>query len=132
MTMQKFDAVAHGSLSVEQAIEESTYEVASSSLSQSIWSFASRTADKLLARFQTESVSLAKYCDGQIYMGIKSGLTDAFVIDAEARAAILKRTPKASEIIKPFVNGRDVRRYSLNYKDIFLIYTFHGIEIGNY
>ena len=50
-------------------------------------------------------------------MGVKSGLTEAFVIDAEKRLEILSENPKANEIIKPFLNGRDVRRYQLESKN---------------
>lgn len=65
-------------------------------------------------------------------MGVKSGLTEAFGIDADTRAAILKRNRQAAEIIKPFLNGRDVRRYYLDPKNIFLIYTYHGVDIEKY
>ena len=65
-------------------------------------------------------------------MGIKSGLADAFVIDRPTRAAILKRNAKAKDIIKPFLNGRDVRRYSIVPRDQYLIYTYHGVNIGDY
>jgi hypothetical protein len=34
--------------------------------------------------------------------------------------------------LKPFLNGRDVRRYKLEPKDIYLIYTHHGVDIANY
>jgi hypothetical protein len=65
-------------------------------------------------------------------MGVKSGLTEAFVIDAETRNKILKENPKAAEIIKPFLNGRDIRRFALEPKNIYLIYTYHGINISDY
>jgi len=65
-------------------------------------------------------------------MGVKSGLTEAFMIDEDTRATILKRNSKASEIIKPFLNGRDVRRYQIDYKGLYLIYTYHGIDIERY
>jgi hypothetical protein len=85
-----------------------------------------------MARLQMDCMPLVKYCDGQICMGIKSGLTEAFVIDEETRAAILKRNRKAEEVIKPFLNGRDVRRYYIGYSSIYLIYTHHGFDISKY
>ena len=129
---EKFAAVSGGSLTAEQAIASETHEVAPGALKQAVWSFGEAGADELLARLKAHGVPLAKYCDGQICMGIKSGLTEAFVIDAETRADILRRNPKAAEIIKPFLNGRDVRRYQINYNDQHLIYTYHGVDIGKY
>ena len=129
---EKFMAVSGGSLTVEQAIASDTHEVAPGALKQAVWSFGEAGADELLARLKAHCIPLAKYCDGQICMGIKSGLTEAFVIDAETHADILRRNPKAAEIIKPFLNGRDVRRYCINYNDQYLIYTYHGVDIGKY
>ena len=65
-------------------------------------------------------------------MGVKSGLTEAFVIDAETRTKILKTNSEASEIIKPFLNGRDIRRYAIEPKGNYLIYTYHGVNISSY
>ena len=36
------------------------------------------------------------------------------------------------EIIQPFVNGRDVRHYCIEYKSLYLLYTFHGVQIEKY
>jgi hypothetical protein len=132
LPVDKFYMVVGGSLSVEQAIADSTYEISSSALVQPVWSFAKREANDLLNRLQTICVPLAEYCDRKICMGIKSGLTEAFVIDERTREEILKHNSGAEEIIKPFLNGRDVRRYYIDYKNIFLIYTYHGVRIDNY
>ncbi len=129
---EKFAAVAGGSLNLEQAIASEAHEVAPGALKQAVWSFGEAGANELLARLKAHCVPLAKYCDGQICRGVVSGLTEAFVIDAETRADILRRNPKAAEIIKPFLNGRDVRRYIINYNDQYLIYTYHGLDIGKY
>jgi hypothetical protein len=60
-------------------------------------------------------------------MGVKSGLTEAFVIDGATRNRLVKRNMRSAEIIKPFVNGRDVRRYFLDPPGDYLIYTYHGV-----
>lgn len=132
LPVEKFAAVSGGSLTVEQAIASETHEVAPGALKQAVWSFGEAGADELLARLKAHCIPLAKYCDGQICRGVVSGLTEAFVIDAETRADILQRNPKAAEIIKPFLNGRDVRRYQINYNDQYLIYAYHGVDIGKY
>jgi hypothetical protein len=65
-------------------------------------------------------------------MGIKSGLTEAFMIDEATRTSLVKGSDKPEDIIKPFLNGRDVRRYFIDYKQSYLIYTYHGIDINKY
>jgi hypothetical protein len=132
LPLATFRSVANGSLPVEEALAQSTYRVARDALRKSVWSFGRPEAEALLARLQAEGVPLTEYCDGKICMGVKSGLTEAFVIDDETRAAILKRNPAAAKIIKPFLNGRDIRRYHITPKADFLIYTYHGVNIGDY
>lgn len=127
-----FQSVSKGSLLVDNAIAQSTYPVASNALGGDGWSFVRQDEADLIERLHRVSGSLKEYCAGQIYMGIKSGLTDAFVIDAQTHAAILKNNAKAEDIIKPFLNGRDVRRYHIAPSDHYLIYTHHGVNISDY
>lgn len=127
-----FLTVSGGSVAVEDAIAPSTYPVAADALEGAVWSFGRQEATNLLARLDEVSVPLKVYCGGKVCMGVKSGLTDAFVIDADTRTKILTHNPAAEEIIKPFLNGREVRRYGIEAKGSFLIYTHHGVEISKY
>jgi hypothetical protein len=129
LPMEVFSSVATGSVTLEQAVADTTYQVP---LSEGGWTFVRQNTGDLLAKLKTVSQQLREYCEGQIYMGIKSGLTEAFVIDAATRTNILAQNPAAEEIIKPFLNGRDVRRYQDPTSEQFLIYTYHGVEISKY
>jgi hypothetical protein len=132
LEIEKFRFVQSRSSSVAEAIADTTYEVSASALSQSVWSFARQETDDLMAKIKDKNMRLFEYCHGQICMGVKSGLTEAFVIDAQTYKQIVSANPKSSEIIKPFLNGRDIRRYSLEPKDIYMIYTYHGVNISDY
>jgi type I restriction-modification system DNA methylase subunit len=132
MPLERFNAVVRGESSADEVVAQSLYRVRAGALNRPIWSFGTPGAERLLTRIRAGSKALSDYCDGQIWMGIKSGLAEAFVIDTETRSAILKRNRQAEEIIKPHVNGRDVRRYWIDRKDAWLIYTYHGIEMGKY
>ena len=133
LNIEKFRMVESRSSSVESMIADVTYEVPVSALLQSVWSFANQETDNVIRKIRDNNTRLFEYCDGQICMGVKSGLTEAFVVDAQTRKQIIATNPKSNEIIKPFLNGRDIRRYSLEPKDIYLIYTYHGIiKISDY
>ena len=127
-----FTTVEAGLLSVEKAITGLEYKVSSASLAQPVWNFIKRDKDDLFGKLKERGRRLGDYCAGQICMGVKSGLTEAFVIDAAKRAEIIGRNPEAEQIIKPFLNGRDVRRYYIDHANMFLIYTYHGTKIKNY
>jgi hypothetical protein len=61
-----------------------------------------------------------------------TGLNKAFVIDEEIYNQLIAQDPKSAEIIKPVLVGRDVRRYSINFKDRYLIWTYIGVPIDRY
>ncbi len=127
-----FLTLASGSSSVENAIARTTYAVSRAALARPEWRFVRQSADALLTRLQAQYTPLSEYCKGRIWMGIKSGLSEAFVIDDETRAAMTADNAAANEIIKPFLNGRDIRRYQTKWQGTYLLYTHHGIEIERY
>lgn len=130
--IDKFKSLQNGSFSVTTAIANSIYQIPNDALHKEIWSFSQNDSSNLLDSLKSRCISLKDYCDGKICMGVKSGLTEAFVIDAEKRLEILRENPEAEEIIKPFLNGRDVRRYQIESKNQFLIYTYHGVKIEKF
>jgi hypothetical protein len=65
-------------------------------------------------------------------MGVKSGLTDAFIISESTRRNLVEQNPNASEIIKPLLNGRDIRKYQIHYNNKYLLYTYHGVRIARF
>ena len=66
--------------------------------------------------------------DIQINYGIKTGYNDAFVITTDKRDEILancqndEERARTSEIIRPILRGRDIKRYSYDWADLWLIY----------
>lgn len=128
----RFDLLVRGTISVDQAVEGATYRVSPNVLRDDGWSFAREDTNALVGRLRSTCITLEKYCAGQIGYGIKSGLEEAFVIQEETVRKLTNRSRKAQEIIKPYLNGRDIRRYSLDYKSDYLIYTYHGVQIKKY
>ena len=60
--------------------------------------------------------------DIQINYGIKTGFNDAFIIDGAKRKELIEKHPKSEEIIRPILRGRDIKRYSYEVNDLWLIY----------
>lgn len=91
----------------------------------------SEVAD-LRARMERSGPPLRDLVNNILGMGIKTGLNDAFIIDQAVRDKLIDETPNAVEIIKPLLSGDDVRRYEIHYRQSFLIYAYHGLEISRY
>jgi len=77
-------------------------------------------------------LALGQYVKGQFYRGIVSGLNDAFVVDRDARDALVASDPSSSELLKPLLEGDDVRRYELHYRDMFYIYVPWDCPVKRY
>ena len=67
--------------------------------------------------------------DIQINYGIKTGFNDAFIITSEKRNEILSNCAtederkKTDELIRPILRGRDIRRYSYDWANLWLIWV---------
>ncbi|NHA93450.1 class I SAM-dependent DNA methyltransferase [Helicobacter pylori] len=75
----------------------------------------------------------------QINYGIKTGANEAFIIPTEKRDAILKNCDdvqkdergmsereRTIELIKPILRGKDIKRYSYEWADLWVINTHNG------
>jgi len=129
---EDFAAVAGGTVALKEAAGRGAFSVEASALGAGSWHFAPPAASDLMRKLKEGSQPLVDYCGGKVCMGIKSGLGEAFVVDEVGKARILKANPKAREIIKQFLNGRDVRRYAVHSPGEYLLYTYHGVPIDCY
>lgn len=66
--------------------------------------------------------------DIRINYGIKTGYNEAFIIDGKKKKELIERDPKSAEIIRPILRGRDIKRYSYDFADLWLINTHNGIK----
>jgi len=94
-------------------------------LNDSPWFIGSSAEQDLKSKIECAGKPL-KQLGVKINFGIKTGLNEAFVIDQTVRDAILRSDPNSNEIIKPLVRGRDIKRYAVEYKDLYLILVGFG------
>lgn len=68
--------------------------------------------------------------DIQIYRGVLTGCNEAFIISTEKRNEILSNCQsederkRTEELIRPILRGRDIKRYSYDWAELWLIATF--------
>ena len=68
--------------------------------------------------------------DIQIYRGVLTGCNEAFIISTEKRNEILSKCQsederkRTAELIRPILRGRDIKRYSYDWAELWLIATF--------
>ena len=74
--------------------------------------------------------------DINIYRGVLTGYNDAFIIDSAKREEILlnckteEERLRTTELIRPILRGRDIKRYSYDWAGLWLINTHNGVKGG--
>ena len=94
-----------------------------------------RLEDNQLAQLRDKIVAgkpTLKEVYGSPLYGIKTGLNEAFVIDKATRDRLIAQDAKSAEVIKPFLEGKDLKKWRVEGRDLFLIFTRRGIDIDKY
>ena len=65
--------------------------------------------------------------------GIVSGFNDAFVVDRSKRDALVAADANSAELLRPFLEGKDLKKWRSEPQDLWLIYIPKGrIDIDDY
>ncbi|MBC3795176.1 class I SAM-dependent DNA methyltransferase [Spirosoma utsteinense] len=113
-------------------IESESLDLRNESLQDEGWLLTDFATQQLMAKLRTTGMTLGKYIDGKMYYGIKTGFNEAFIIDIDTKNKLIAEDARNSEIIKPFLGGRDIKRYQMPKTDKYLIFTRRGISINEY
>ena len=93
------------------------------------WSLEERGVYELLEKIVAQGVSTAEFCGAKPYYGVKTGFNDAFLIDTAKRNELVKEDPASESIIKPYLRGQDIKRWSPEWAGLWMIFTRRGIDI---
>jgi hypothetical protein len=108
------------------------FPVAQSSLTSDGWRLVSPEVQALLTKLRQTGTPLGEYVEGRFYRGVLTGFNEAFVIDGKKRDELIAADPNSEQIIKPFLRGRDVKRWQATHADLWLIFTRRGTDIESY
>ena len=81
------------------------------------WSLASPQDREIARRFDDAPHRLEDVVDG-VYLGIKTGLVSAFVVEEDVALTLSKGAP---ELIKPWIDGGDIKRWKFSERNRYLI-----------
>ena len=101
-------------------------------LNDGIWITSSVENHQLIAKLKAKMPSLGDLVGNQVYYGIKTALTDAFLINEETRSQLIAEDKHAESVIRPFLQGRNLRSFSEVKAENYLLFlpkgfTKHGL-----
>jgi hypothetical protein len=85
------------------------------------WSIADDKTMKIISRLTTEKLSLKEFIESKMYVGLKTGLNEAFIVNADFHNKLISKSIKYKEILKPYGVGRDLSRYGKPTIDKYII-----------
>jgi adenine-specific DNA-methyltransferase len=113
-------------------VQQESFSLPQRSLPSDGWRLEGQAKRKLLERIQQNGVALGLHCKGRLYWGVKTGLNDAFVIDRLTYDQLVAQDRSSQDLLKPFLRGRDIKRWRTEPQDIYLIFTRRGVDINRY
>jgi adenine-specific DNA-methyltransferase len=111
---------------LEVYIAENQFRMAVSTSGSEGWILNDNRTQQLLDKIRKQGVPLSEYVNGKIYRGVLTGLNEAFVIDSVTRDRLIAEDPQSAAVIKPFLAGRDIKRYRQPVSDKYLIFFANG------
>ena len=101
-------------------------------LLRSAWQFEGDARSRLRLKLSAGHPTLKEVYGAPLY-GIKTGLNEAFVVDSATRDALVRADPRGAELLKPFLEGRDLKKWRCEPHELWLIYIPKGrIEIDDF
>lgn len=84
------------------------------------WQLEDERLHKLRNKLKSHSSTL-KDVYGSPYRGVLTGCNEAFVITRDIRDTIIRQDPQSADIIKPFLEGKDLKKWHSQSRDLWII-----------
>ena len=86
----------------------------------------------LRTQLRNAGMPLGEYVKAKPAFGINTTPTEAFVVDKATRDKLIAAHPSSADILKPFLQGQNLRRWHVDTPHQWLIFTHRGIAINDY
>ncbi|MFK7107061.1 Eco57I restriction-modification methylase domain-containing protein [Flavobacterium oreochromis] len=93
------------------------------------WNFISNKLERILEKINKDSITLSEYINNQVYLGIKTGKNEAFIIDKPVKDYILRENPIEQNLIFPIATGKEIYRYRYINNEKSLLFTKYDLDI---
>ncbi len=113
---------------ITEYLKENAIEL--SNLTEESWIISTKEEFKIKQKIEQIGTPLRDW-DISIYRGVLTGFNEAFIISRVKKDELITQDPKSSEIIKPILRGRDIKRYKAEFADLWLIASHNGYKDKN-
>jgi hypothetical protein len=102
---------------ITQHVADHHYLIQDERLTEEAWSLQSDVESALFSKIMQRGQPLGEYVEEKMFYGIKTGLNEAFVINAIQRSSLIQADSRNEKLLHHFVGGKEIRRYEVNDED---------------
>ncbi len=117
---------------IDKSLSKIGFEMKVAHLREEGWNLDRPEVLGLMEKLKKKGIPLKQYVNGRFYYGIKTGLNKAFVIDQATRDRLIAEDPKSEELIRPWLRGKDIKRWKAQWAGLYVIFTRRGVDIERY
>nr|HPI19425.1 Eco57I restriction-modification methylase domain-containing protein [Candidatus Kapabacteria bacterium] len=114
---------------IEDYVVENHFYMESTNLDEQIWFLSANGRIPIKHKIEHNSIKLKDIEGINIYRGITTGYNEAFIIDDETRNRLIQEDKKNAEIIKPLLQGRNIRKWFYKKSNLFMLLTGYSVNI---
>ncbi|MEG4073085.1 Eco57I restriction-modification methylase domain-containing protein [Microcoleus sp. Pol14C2] len=108
-------------INLTQYVQQHGYQISRDRFTANAWSLEPPAVDELMQKIQRVGVPLKDFAGVKPLYGIKTGFNEAFLIDEATKNSLVQADPKSAEIIKPYLRGQDIKRWSPEWANLWII-----------
>ena len=91
-------------------------------------SWASSSVQNINEHIEKYGTPIGRWKDIEFFRGVTSGFNEAFYIEEPTKINLISQDPKNSEIIKPLLRGKDIKRYCYDFENWYILNTHNGVR----
>jgi type I restriction-modification system DNA methylase subunit len=119
-------------INLTQYVQQEGYTVPWSRFTAEAWSLEPPAVDELMQKIRNVGTPLRELAEIKPYRGVVTGFNDAFLIDEITKDSIIQSDPGAIQILKPFLRGRNIRRWHSEWNNLWMIFVRWDCPIEKY
>jgi hypothetical protein len=119
-------------INLAEYVRQEGYQASWSRFGKDSWSLERPQADDLMQKMKHLGIPLKEFIGTKPLYGLKTGLNEAFLIDETIKNYLIQHDPKAVEILKPFLRGQDIERWTPNWQNLWMILATQKVDIEQY
>ncbi len=118
--------------SLDAYIEKHDRKVRSKNFNSGIWQLDDDRKLAIKEKIESGSKELGEIRGVHIYRGVTTGYNPAFVINEDIKNKLIKAGKNNAEIIKPLLQGRNIKKWFYTPSNNYFIFTRQKIDISRY